>query len=176
MRKFLCLLAGASLFTTLGWLMGARFGPSFERASVTQASGVEYDVKLSRSSGLPHVLLAHVLDAEGPKEDGPAPLPGGITRSASRVQFEGKTFWVVLSRSGMGISYYTVAVYAPAANGESALCFAGESCGAGWLKPELEAATGQLVFREHARSELEGQVILSCNLRSVGNYHSVYGK
>jgi hypothetical protein len=177
MRKLLGLLTVALLFTAVGWLLGTRFGKPIESSNDkptesgtgSLASAVEYDVKFARASGLSRVLEINKQRME--VQEAP-----DTTRKISRVEFGGKTFWVVLWRTGMGISYYTVGLYAPAEDGQYHLCMEAESCGAGYIKPELDEATGLLVVREHARSKLEGQVILSCNLRSVGNYHSVYGK
>ena len=97
-------------------------------------------------------------------------------RGASRVEFEGKTFWLVDLHWGMGVPYKAIGLYAPNRDGRHVLVLSADSCGAGHVVPELDAATGMLVLRERARSELEGQVILSCNLRSVGTYRSVHGE
>jgi hypothetical protein len=169
MRKPLVLLAVALLFTAVGWLLGARFGKATVAGTGSQGPAVEHDVQFARAGGLSRVLEVDEQRVE--IQEG-----RDTTRTVSRVQFEGKTFWVVLWRAGMGISYYTVGVYAPTESGQYHLCMEAESCGAGFIKPELDEAAGLLVVREHARSDLEGQVILSCNLRSVGNYHSVHGK
>ena len=109
--------------------------------------------------------------------DRPAALPEGFgDRTVSRIEFEGKTFWLVDLHRGWGVPYKSIGLYAPTNEGTHMLVLEAESCGAGWVKPELDAATGVLSVREHARSDLEGQVILSCNLRSVGTYQSVHGK
>jgi hypothetical protein len=181
MRKPLVLVALALYFTAVGWLLGDRFGrPTApnnrtpepnngtpEPNTGTPAPAVEYDVKFVRVSGLSRVLRLGEVEEEEFWD---------TTRMLSRVQFAGKTYWVVLSYSGKGTPYCTVGVYAPTEGGEHYLCMEAESCGAGNIKPELDEGTGMLVLREHAASRLEGQVILSCNLRSVGNHHSVSDK
>jgi hypothetical protein len=94
----------------------------------------------------------------------------------SRLEFAGQTFWLVVVPYGYGVPYTAVGLYAPSGEDTFTLCLEAESCGAGWLKPELDPQTGVLQLREHARSTLEGKVILACDLRSVGTYQSVHGK
>ncbi len=150
-----------------GWAGGrySRTPVIVERA--TESNSVDYDVKLARLSYLPPVFLA----------DRPAALPEGFgSQTVSRIEFEGKSFWLVDLHRGMGVPYKSIGLYAPTGEGSHTLVLEAESCRAGHVKPELDAATGLLVLREHARSNLEGQVILSCNLRSVGTDHSVKGK
>lgn len=149
-------------FVAVGWLLGVSFGKS-SAPSDGHDSVVKYEVKPTR---IPDSVRGFD-EIEFLKNQEPP---------AARIEFEGKTFWVILSSYGWGVSHYTVEVYAPTKAGEHRLCLKAQSCGAGHLETELDHRTGILVFREHARSKLEGQVILSCNLRSVGNSHSVSGE
>ena len=121
---------------------------------------VESDAKLSRLNFLDPVFV----------------VGGSASREASRIEFEGKTFWLVDTHWGMGVPYKTIGLYAPDRDAKHVLVLATESCGAGHLKPEVDATTGMLVLREHANSTLKGQIILSCNLRSIGTYQSVHGE
>lgn len=167
MRK---LLAVATAFTAIGWLLGRGLGPAPEPPPAEPASQVDYDVTKLTRPGEWSPTLHLIRPAEEFRET------DDKSQTVSRVRFEDKTFWVILTRRGDGISYYTVEVYAPTEDGKYLRCVEAESCRAGWIKPELDGTTGVLVVREHAKSTIEGQVILSCNLRSVGNYHSVFGK
>ena len=156
-----------ALVAAAGWAGGRYSRPRGSDELPAQPGPVEFDVKLTRVNYLDPVFVA----------DRPAPLPDGLgTRTVSRITFEGKTFVLVDLHRGDGVPYKSIGLYAPTGEGSHALVLEAESCGAGRVKPELDVGTGVLVLREHARSNLEGQVILSCNLRSVGTYQSVYGR
>lgn len=128
---------------------------------------VEFDVKLARITYLEPTIKEDQFDAVLKRIGDP---------TVSRIEFEGKAFWLVDLHRGMGVPYKSIGLYAPDGEGSHKLVLEAESCGAGNVKPELDAATGTLVLREHASSDLEGQIILSCNLRSIGTYQSVHGK
>lgn len=158
----IAILAGAA-----GWAGGWFSRPAAVNQLSSEPAPVEFDVKLARVSYLEPVFVAERPDAV---------FKGIGVRTVSRIEFEGKTFWLVDVHRGMGVPYKSIGLYAPTGEGSHSLVLEVESCAAGWVKPELDASTGALALREHARSNLEGQIILSCNLRSVGTYQSVHGK
>ena len=166
MRRKIAGLLIVTLVAVAGWA-GGRYSRPVAPTEVPASFGiVEYDVPLARVSYLPPLFVA------GER------LPQKIgSQVVSRIEFEGKTFWLVDLHTGLGVPYKSIGLYAP--NGDEkhyTLCLEVESCGAGSIKPELDATTGILQLREHAWTDLKGQIILSCNLRSVGNFHSVYEK
>jgi hypothetical protein len=166
MRRLIAFSAAVLAAVAVGWIAG-RFGhvpASPEPAPPTGSNRV--DLTSARSLFLVPGFRADEMEA----------IRDRFGDSLSRLEFGGKTFWLVMVSYGYGVPYTAIGLYAP--NGEDAftLCLEAESCGAGWLKPELDPQTGVLQLREHARSTLEGKVILACNLRSVGTYQSVHGK
>lgn len=87
--------------------------------------------------------------------------------NSSKIEYCGETYWVSTVGLGFGVPYTLVGVYAPAENGDLHRCLLAESWAAGNLKATVDD-NGILELREHANSALKGQVILSCNLKSVG--------
>ncbi len=164
MRRATTFAVVAILAAAAGWAACRLSQPP---AVICDRAPVEYDVKLARISYLDPVFVA----------ERPAALPEGFgIRTVSRIEFESKTFWLVEQDRGFGVPYKSIGLYAPTGEGSHKLVLEAESCGAGHVKPEIDATTGVLVLREHARSRLEGQVILSCNLRSIGTYRSVHSE
>ena len=51
-------------------------------------------------------------------------------------------------------------------------CLLAESNQAGWLAVSVDPKSGMLELRERANSELKGEVVLSCNLKTIGTPHS----
>ena len=47
---------------------------------------------------------------------------------------------------------------------------------AGNMKSSVDAKTGMLELRETANSTLKGQVVLACNLNTIGTHHSIEAK
>jgi len=118
-----------------------------DQPTVPVPNRVEFNVNLARVSYLPPTLVAN-RPARPPERFGDP--------TVSRIEFEGKWFWLVDLHRGDGVPYKSIGLYAPTDAGNCSLVLEAESCGAGWLKPESDAATGVLVLREHARSYLEG--------------------
>ena len=172
MRRAVTTVAVAALAAAAGWAGGwySRTPPVAPVPTGPAPPPAAPDVNLALAAWaarLPATVRANHPDAVAEAVGTPA---------VTRIAFAGKTFWLVDRNRGFGVPYTTIGLYAPAQDGTHSLVLEAESCGAGWIKPELDAATGVLVLREHARSTLEGQAVLSCNLRSVGTYRSVHGE
>jgi hypothetical protein len=90
----------------------------------------------------------------------------------TKVAYAGEVFWVLDVHIGDGVPHKLIALYAPAPHGSYRRCLSAESWAAGWLEVKLKDKTGVLELREAANSRLKGQVIVSCNLNSVGTQHS----
>jgi hypothetical protein len=96
--------------------------------------------------------------------------PSNVTYT--RVEYDGKAFWVVEIHLGYGNPYKTVAVYAPAKGGSYRRCLLAHSNRAGSLAVAVGPKTGVLELREQASSRIKGEVVLSCNLKTIGTPYS----
>jgi len=96
--------------------------------------------------------------------------PSNVTYT--RVEYDKKAFWVVDVHLGYGNPYKTIAVYAPAKDGSFRRCLLADSNKAGSLAVAVEAKTGTLELRERANSSIKGEVMLSCNLKTIGTPYS----
>src|SRR5262245_17557768 len=96
--------------------------------------------------------------------------PSNVTYT--RVEYDRKAFWVVDVHLGYGNPYKTIAVYAPAKDGSFRRCLLADSNRAGWLAVAVDPKTGVLEVRERANSRIKGEVVLSCNLKTIGTPHS----
>ena len=127
----------------------------------------------------------------GPEKEKPSPfedlfLPARLTKekiaAASGVKFTkheyaGATFWVgICDFLGDGVPHTWIGVYAPDEEGVFHRSLFAESWAAGKIEAAVDAKTGLLELRERANSDLKGQVILACNLKTVGTQHSVEAK
>jgi hypothetical protein len=165
MRRVFAISAAILAAMAIGWLAG-RFGPVPASPGLPPPTGSNgADVRSVRSLFLVPGFRAGEVEA----------VRDRFGSSMSRLDFEGKTYWLVVVPYGHGVPYTAIGLYALSGEDAFTLCLEAESCGAGWLKPELDSDTGVLQLREHAHSTLEGKVILACNLRSVGTYPSVHG-
>jgi hypothetical protein len=90
----------------------------------------------------------------------------------TRVEFDKKAFWVTDAHYGDGVAYKSIAVYAPEKDGSFRRVLVADSNRAGWLAVSLDPKSGVLELRERANSDLKGEVVLSCNLKTVGTAHS----
>jgi hypothetical protein len=95
----------------------------------------------------------------------------------TKLEFAGSTFWVgICDLLGDGVPHTWIAVYAPDKEGVFHRCLFAESWAAGKIKAAADAKTGILELREGANSELKGQVVLSCSLKTIGTQHSIEAK
>jgi hypothetical protein len=92
--------------------------------------------------------------------------PSNVTYT--RVEYDTKAFWVVDVHLGFGNAYKTIAVYAPAKDGSFRRCLLADSNAAGHLAVTVDAKAGVLELREQANSTIKGEVVLSCNLKTIG--------
>ena len=106
------------------------------------------------------------------KEDIPAAKDGTF----SKLELAGSTFWVKIVCFGDGVPYTVIGIYAPDKEGVFHRCLAAESLAAGKIEASVDKETGLLELRERANSKLKGQLVLACNLRTVGTQDSILGK
>jgi hypothetical protein len=90
----------------------------------------------------------------------------------NKIEYAGDVYWVMDLHLGDGGSYKHVALYAPEKDGSHRQCLFAESCAAGCLEVKFDDKTGVLELREAANSTLKGQLVLACNLKSIGTPHS----
>ena len=99
-------------------------------------------------------------------------LRAAVTYTYTRVEYDKKVFWVADAHYGDGVPYKSIAVYAPEKDGSFRRILVADSNQAGWLAVTVDPKSGLLELRERANSELKGEVVLSCNLKTVGTAHS----
>ena len=99
-----------------------------------------------------------------------AKKPSSVTYT--RVEYDKKAFWVSDAHYGDGVAYKSIAIYAPEKYGSFRLVLVADSNQAGWLAVSLDPKSGVLELRERANSALKGEVVLSCNLKTVGTAYS----
>jgi hypothetical protein len=61
----------------------------------------------------------------------------------------------------------SIAVYAPEKDEAFRRCLLADSDQAGWLAVTVDPKSGMLELRERANSDLKGEVVLSCNLKTI---------
>ncbi len=94
----------------------------------------------------------------------------------SKHEFAGSTFWVKIVDLSDGVPHTAVGVYAPDKEGALHRCLAAESWPAGIIEASVDKESGLLEVRERAGGKLKGQLVLACNLRTVGTQHSIREK
>ena len=92
--------------------------------------------------------------------------PSSVTYT--RVEYDRKAFWVVEARFGYGDPSEKIAVYAPTKDGSFRRCLLAGPIKAASLAVAVDTKTGMLELREEARSSIKGEVVLSCNLKTIG--------
>jgi hypothetical protein len=90
----------------------------------------------------------------------------------NKIEYAGDVYWVMDLHLGDGVPHKHVALYAPEKDGSHRQCLFAESWAAGQLEVKFDDKTGILELREAANSALKGQLVLACNLKSVGTQHS----
>lgn len=95
----------------------------------------------------------------------------------TKLEYEGSTFWVgVFDLLGGGVPHASIGIYAPHEDGGFRRSLFAESWAAGKIEASLDERSGVLKLRERANSRLKGQLVLACNLRTVGTQHSIREK
>ena len=77
---------------------------------------------------------------------------------------------------GDGVPHAWIGIYAPDKEGVFHRSLFAESWAAGKIEATVEAKTGILELRERANSDLKGQIVLACNLKTIGTQHSIEAK
>jgi hypothetical protein len=75
-----------------------------------------------------------------------------------------------------GVPHTYIGIYAPDKDGVFHRSLTAESWEAGKIEATVDAKTGILELRERADSDLQGQLVLSCNLKMLGTQHSIRAK
>lgn len=94
----------------------------------------------------------------------------------TKVEFAGTTYWVLDVHFGYGVPYEQIGIYAPGKDGLFHLSLFAKSWAAGNIEAMVDKETGVLELRERANSKLKGQLVLSCNLRTIGTQDSTREK
>jgi hypothetical protein len=95
----------------------------------------------------------------------------------SKLEFAASVFWVkIVDWLGDGVPHALIGIYAPDKDDVFHRCLFAESWAAGKIEARVDQESGLLELRERANSELKGQLVLACNLRTVGTQHSIRGK
>ena len=113
---------------------------------------------------LPEVLTKEIIDGKS------------LAGPPYRLKFNGREYFISIMNLGDGVPYTQIGIYAPHEDGTFRRCLFAESWSAGSIKPTLDEKTGILELRETANSELKGQVVLACNLKTVGTQRSVVAR
>jgi hypothetical protein len=109
-------------------------------------------------------------------------LPARLTKQAieskeggtfTELNYAGATYWVLDVSLGYGVSHQQIGIYAPTQDGTFHLSLSAESWAAGNIEATVDGDTGILEIRERANSKLKGQIVVSCNLRTIGTQHSI---
>jgi hypothetical protein len=124
----------------------------------------------------------------GPEKEKPSPfadrfLPTQLTKEEiqasknvkfTKLEFAGSTFWVgIVDWLGDSVPHTWIGIYAPDKEGVFHRSLFAESWAAFKIEASVDKGTGVLELRARANSELKGQLVLACNLRTVGTQHSI---
>jgi hypothetical protein len=95
----------------------------------------------------------------------------------TKLEFAGSTFWVgIFDLLGGGVPHASIGIYAPHEDGGFRRSLFAESWAAGKIEASVDKESGILELRERANSKLKGQLVLACNLQTVGTQHSIREK
>ncbi len=95
----------------------------------------------------------------------------------TKIEFAGSTFWLgIFDLLGGGVPHASIGFYAPDKDGVLHRSLIAESWAAGKIEAAVNAKTGILELREGANSDLKGQIVLACNLKTIGTQHSIEAK
>lgn len=85
----------------------------------------------------------------------------------TRVAYDKKAFWVAEAHFGWGNPSKKIAVYVPTKDGSFRRCLLVGPIKAFSLAVAVDAKTGLLSWTEEANSSTKGEVLLSCNLKTI---------
>ena len=92
----------------------------------------------------------------------------------TKVEFAVSTFWVgIVDWLGDSVPHTLIGIYAPHKDGGFRLSLFAESWAAVKIEASVDKQTGVLELRERDNGELKGQLVLACNLRTIGTQHSI---
>jgi hypothetical protein len=94
----------------------------------------------------------------------------------TKLEFAGSTFWLMSVNLGFGVPHTYIGIYAPDKDGVFHRGLSAESWGVAYTEATVDAKTGLLELRERANSDRKGQLVLSCNLKTIGTQHSIRAK
>jgi hypothetical protein len=94
----------------------------------------------------------------------------------TRLEFAGSTFWLMSVNLGYGVPHTYIGIYAPDKDGVFHRSLSAESWARGNIEATVDGKTGIVELRERANSEIKGQLVLSCNLKTIGTQHSIRAK
>jgi hypothetical protein len=94
----------------------------------------------------------------------------------TKLEFAGSTFWLMSVNLGRGVPHTYIGIYAPDKDGVFHRSLSAESWAAGNIAATVDAKTGILELREQADSDIKGQLVLACNLKTIGTQHSIRAK
>ena len=121
----------------------------------------------------PSSFVDHFLPTQLTKED----IQASKNVKFTKLEFAGSTFWVgIVDWLGDSVPHTLIGIYAPHKDGGFRLSLFAESWAAHKIEASVDKESGVLEFRERANSELKGQLVLACNLRTVGTQHSIREK
>lgn len=124
----------------------------------------------------------------GPEKEKPASyvdrfLPPQLTKEEIRasknvkftkLEFAGSTFWVgIVDWLGDSVPHTWIGIYAPHTDGGFHRSLFVESWAVHKIEAGVDKETGVLELRGPANREPKGQLVVACNLRTVGTQHSV---
>jgi hypothetical protein len=95
-----------------------------------------------------------------------AKKPSSVTYT--RVKYDRKAYWVAEAHFGWGYPSKKIAVYAPTKDGAFRRCLLAGPIKAWKLAVAVNAKTGILELRKEANSSIKSEVVLSCNLKTIG--------
>ena len=95
----------------------------------------------------------------------------------TKLEFAGTTYWMLeVNALTISVPHKQMGLYAPDKDGVFHLSLIAESWAAASIEATVNQETGMLKLRERANSKLKDQLILSCNLRTIGTQHSTWDK
>ena len=116
---------------------------------------------------------ASVLDLLLPKKLTRKEIHAAEEGTFTKLEFAGSHFWVGQIQLGYGVPHTLIGIYAPDKDGLFHLSLMAECWSAGNMQATVDVKTSILELRERANSKLKGQLVLSCNLRTIGTSHSI---